>query len=64
MNDFSKSKQSRKEAEQAILDNMRAINKRREENQQNQTSEPVDKEKVKSVLTNFLHLKKISDLKK
>jgi|GEM_PF-4258870 len=60
MNSFSKSKQSRKEAEQNILANMREINNRRKETQAKQSSEPVDKEQVKSVLENFLHIKKTS----
>jgi hypothetical protein len=53
------SKQQRKQAEDAIISNMRNILERRE-NEKTNTADPIDKEHVMSILTKFVKLKKLS----
>ena len=58
MKRFFTSKQQRKQAEDAIIRDMRAILNRREDAEKQNLAEPVDKNHVMSVLTKFVKLKK------
>jgi len=61
MKRISTPKEKRKQAEESILRNMRDIKGKLEKHRQ-ASEEPVDKERVMNVLTQFLKLKKTTEM--